>query len=121
MSKHVCQNCGQFTLKQITSKSGKNAGKKFWVCQAPEEVCDAIYPDDNGKPDFPEENPDALTCLEWLAEEERWPALTEWERDFIAGLVEKAESQLDKPLAFSQKQLGVIRKIADKFAAAPEF
>lgn len=121
MSKHVCPECGQFYLKQITSKNPKNKGKKFWVCQAPEELCNSIFSDNDGKPDFPQENPEALICLEWLADEERKSALTPWERDFIAGLVEKAEEQLDKPLSFSQKQLQTIGKIADRFAAAPEF
>lgn len=118
MSKHICPQCGEFYLKQITSK--KNS-KKFWVCQAPEEVCDAIYNDDDGKPDFPSENPEALLCVEWLADPDRRKALTEWERDFIAGLMEKAEQQVDKPLMLSEKQLTIIHKIADRFAAAPDF
>lgn len=116
MSKHICPNCGQFYLKQITSK--KNS-KKYWVCQAPEEVCDAIYNDDDGKPDFPAENPEALLCVEFLAEHRN--ALNDKEREFIDKLVQQAEQQVDKPLAFSEKQLKFIRSIADRFTEAPDF
>ncbi len=116
MSKNICPECGQFYLKQITSK--KN-GNKFWVCQGPEDLCNAIFNDDDGKPDFPSENPEALLCVEWLSGQQQ--ALTEWEKDFIAGLMEKAEQQVDKPLTFSEKQLKIIHKIADRFTEAPEF
>ncbi len=116
MSKHICPECGQFYLKQITSKK---SSKKYWVCQGPEESCNAIFSDDDGKPDFPQENPEAMLCVEWLSD--RQQALTEWERDFVAGLMEKAEQQVDKPLLLSEKQLAVIHKIADRFAEAPEF
>lgn len=122
MEKYVCKSCGKFTLKQITSKNpGKNLGKKFWVCQAPAELCHAIFPDADGKPEFPEENPGALLALDYLQDDDRQNALSEWERGFVAALVEKAQEQLDSPLTFTPKQIQMLRSITDKFADAPEF
>ncbi len=118
MAQHVCPECGDFNMKLITSKK---TGKKYWVCQAPEEVCRAIFPDDGGKPDFPQENPEALAALEWLAAEERQKSLNEWEREFVAGLIEKVEQQIATPHQFTQKQIGALRKLADRFANAPKF
>ena len=44
-----CPKCKKSKLKLITAK--KN-GKKFWVCASGREVCDGIYGDKKGKPDF---------------------------------------------------------------------
>lgn len=114
---YTCRACGQFNLKQITSKK---SGKLYWVCQGPEEVCNAIYGDGGGKPDFPEENPAALLLLEWLSDDDNRKGLSEWEVKFVSSLEEKANEQLDSPLTFTDKQLKSLKKISEKFANAPK-
>lgn len=117
METFVCPTCGKFNLKQIHSKK---TGKPYWVCQAPEEVCNSIYSDNGGKPEFPEENPGALLLLEWLADEDRQKALNEWERGFVGSLTEKANEQVDSPLFFTAKQIASLQKISSRFADAPK-
>lgn len=112
--KIVCPKCGKFALKQIKSK--KN-GKFWWICQGPQEFCGAIYPDENGSPDVPQENSQASDFIKWLMDEDqRMNALTEWEREFIQSLMEKAEGDF-----YTGKQIKSLEKIGEKFIDAPEF
>ncbi len=44
---YQCPKCHKHDLKRIVSK--KN-GKPYWLCQAPTEVCDAIFSERDGGP-----------------------------------------------------------------------